>query len=182
MWMPRECQCNQDKLVNELRELLDSTHPAWMETTYTFPLLSCAAGGPSAPACPCSAPCCQQRRAPTSPPPTAPGSAPWTKTSASWLQLGAFIAAAQQPRQRDAVRIYPTHYTFLLARREHRKLSSLYLLPLPKDIKCGSSKQIGHRKPLRKAEYDNEGITLNQPGPDSWQKPCSAPICLLIFT
>lgn len=92
--------------------------------------------------------------------------APWTKTSASWLQLGAFIAAAQQPRQRDAVCIYPTRYTFLLARREHGKLSSLYLLPLPKDIKCGSSKQIGHRKPLRKAGYDNEGITLNQPGPD----------------
>jgi len=59
MWMPRECQCNQDKLVKELRKLLDSTHPGWMKTTWTFALLSCTTGGPLTPACSCSAARCQ---------------------------------------------------------------------------------------------------------------------------
>lgn len=81
-------------------------------------------------------------------PPTVQDSPISTKTSASWLQLEAFITAAHQAWQRDVVHIYPACY--ILSLSSHVQGSSTP----PATFHCsgnrhGASKQIQRRKPLR---------------------------------
>lgn len=52
-------------------------------------------------------------------PPTVQDSPTSTKTSASWLQLEAFITAAHQAWQRDVVHIYPACYILSLSSHVH---------------------------------------------------------------
>lgn len=105
MWMPRECQCNQDKLVKESSKTTwqhsSSLHEAYLNIPSAF-----LHHGKSFDTSSCSATRCGYRWAPTPPPPTTQDLSTWTKPSGSWLQLEAFITAAHQPPEREVAHVF----------------------------------------------------------------------------
>lgn len=161
MWMPRECQCNQDKLVKESSKTTwqhsSSLHEDYLNIPSAF-----LHRGKSFDTSSCSATRSRCRWAPTPPPPTTQDLSTWTKPSGIWLQLEALITAAHQPPEREVAHIYPACHVFLLPSPVRRNPASPHHIPLCSGIKHGSSEQIEHRKPVRKVENYIKGCNVNQ--------------------